>query len=122
MASKGLYNPTYFINNPEEASKPAILYCVVLVNRRTMERVCIKIGITQGTANRDVLKRAGGFKGYDVRIQRLVYGTLEEIYYLEEYLHELWADRKYKSEWKFGGHSELFELDDEIIRSIPTNV
>jgi hypothetical protein len=84
--------------------------------------MCIKIGITQGTANRDVLKRAMGFKGYEVRVQKLVHGTLEEVYYLEEYLHELWSHKKYKSPWSFGGHTELFELDDNIIKSIPTTV
>jgi hypothetical protein len=120
--SKGIYNQKYFENHPEEAKKPGILYCVVLVNRKTDERVCIKIGITQGTSNRDVLRRATGFKGYDVRVQKLVYGTLEEVYYLEQWLHEKWSEKKYKSEWHFGGHLELFELDDEIIKSIPTNV
>lgn len=117
--SKGIYNQTYFRNHPEEATKPALLYCVVLVNKKTDERVCIKIGITQGTSFKDVIKRAGGFKGYEARLQKLVKGTLEEIFYLEEYLHELWAHKKYKSPWAFGGHTELFELDDEIIRSIP---
>ena len=92
---------------------------MVLVNKKTDERVCIKIGITQGTSFKDVIKRAGGFKGYEARLQKLVKGALEEIFYLEDYLHELWAHKKYKSPWAFGGHTELFELDDEIIRSIP---
>ena len=122
MASLGIYNPTYFRNHPEEATKESILYCVVLVNRKTSERVCIKIGIAKGRNWKDVLKRAAGFKGYEVRIQKVVTGPLEDIYYLEQYLHELWADKKYKSEWKFGGHTELFELDQEIIRSVPATV
>lgn len=120
--SLGVYNPTYFRNHPEECSKPAVLYCVVLVDRKTDERKCIKIGIAKGNTWKDVLKRAAGFRGYDIRIQKTVQGPLEDIYYLEQYLHELWAHRKYKSEWSFGGHTELFELDSEIIRSVPRTV
>lgn len=119
MASLGLYNPTYFRNNPEECSKPGVLYCVVLVNTRTMEREALKIGITKGTNYKDAIKRARGFTGYDIRIQKLVYGTLEEIFYLEQYLHEKWAHKKLKPTNKFGGHLECFEVDSEIIRSIP---
>lgn len=117
--SKGIYNPTYFKNNPEECDLPAVLYCVVLVNRETQKRECIKIGITKGSSYKSVNTRARGFKGYDLRIQKIVKGRLEDIYYLEEYLHERWADFKYKSEWTFGGHTELFTMNDEIIRSIP---
>lgn len=120
MSSKGIYNETYFKNNPEEAIKPAILYCVVLVNKRTLERECIKIGITKGTSNKHVIKRSFGFKGYDLRIQKTVQGTLEDIYHLEQYLHELWSDYKYVSKTKFGGHTELFQLNENIIKSIPT--
>lgn len=118
----GYYSEAFFRNNPEAGKQPGILYCVVLVNRKTHKRVCIKIGITKGTSNKDVIGRTSHFKGYDTRIQKIVHGTLEEVYYLEQYLHELWSDKKYTSEWKFGGHSELFELDQEIIRSIPDTV
>ena len=37
--SKGIYNRTYFENHPEEADVEATLYCVVLVNKMTFERV-----------------------------------------------------------------------------------
>lgn len=120
--SKGIYNETYFKNNPEETKTPAVLYCVVLVNKKTSNRECIKIGIAKGNSWRDVVKRAWGFKGYEARLQKVVQGPLEEIYYLEQYLHEQWAHRKYQSPWKFGGHTELFELDDEIIKSVPKTV
>ena len=118
----GFYCESFFNNNPEVAAKPGVLYCVVLVNIATSERVCIKIGITKGTSNRDVLKRTSHFTGYETRIQKLVFGTLEEVYYLEQYLHEVWRYKQYTSEWKFGGHRELFELDSEIIKSIPSSV
>lgn len=117
--SKGLYNETYFLNHPQEAKAEAVLYCVVLVDKKTQVRECIKIGIAKGRNWKDVIKRSAGFKGYEIRIQKVVPGPLEDIYYLEQYLHELWSHKKYKSPWKFGGHSELFELDDEIIRSVP---
>lgn len=95
---------------------------MILVSKKTLKRECIKIGITKGTAYKDVIKRAAGFKGYELRTQKIVKGPLEEIYHLEQWLHEQWAHKKYKSEWKFGGHTELFEIDDEIIRSIPSKV
>ena len=122
--SLGVYNPTYFKNHPEESQKEAILYCVVLVNKKTSERSCVKIGIAKGKDWRHVIKRAAGFKGYDLRTQKVVQGPLEEIYYLEQYLHELWSDYKYKSEWTFGGHTELFIIEKlkEILQSIPDKV
>ena len=118
----GFYCTSFFNNHPDIANKPGILYCVVLVNKNTMERVCIKIGITKGTSNKDVLNRVGHFKGYDTRIQKLVFGTLEEVYYLEQYLHDLWDHKRYISEWKFGGYKELFQLDNEIVKSIPDSI
>lgn len=120
--SKGIYNRTYFKNNPEERDLPGILYCVVLVNSKTLERECIKIGITKGTSNKDVLVRAKGFSGYEVRVQKIVKGRLEDIYYLEEYLHELWAHKRYTESHKFGGWTELFQMDMDIIASIPSTV
>lgn len=92
------------------------------MDRKTDERVCIKIGIAKGNNWKDVLKRATGFKGYEVRIQKVVPGPLEEIYHLEQWLQEKWSHKKYHSAWKFGGHTELFEMDQEIIRSVPATV
>lgn len=122
--SVGAYSPGLFKNRPDICDRPAILYCVVLVNKNTLKRECVKIGITQGTSNKDVLERASHFSGYDVRIQKLVFGPLEEIYYLENYLHELWSDHRYMESHKFGGYRELFLIDklQDIIKSIPKNV
>jgi len=92
---------------------------VILVNKKTQEREAIKIGIAKGKNWKDVIKRAQGFTGYDLRIQKVVSGTLEDIFYLEQYLHELWSHKKLKPTQKFGGWTECFELDQEIIRSIP---
>lgn len=120
--SKGIYNETYFKNNPDECDKPAILYCVILINKKTQERECIKIGITKGTSFNNVLKRSAGFKGFDIRIQKIVKGPLESIYHLEAWLHEYWSEYKYESNQHFGGHTELFILNDNIIKSIPDSV
>lgn len=120
--SKGIYNESYFKNHPDEADIEATLYCVVLVNKQTLQRECIKIGITKGRDWKAVLKRASGFRFHDVRIQKTVVGRLEDIYYLEQYLHELWEEEKYVSPQKFGGHTELFNMNDDIIKSIPKNV
>ena len=92
------------------------------MNKRTLERTAIKIGIAKGNSYKSVIKRAAGFTGYDLRIQKIVKGPLEEIYYLEQWLHEKWQDRRYYGSHKFGGHTELFEIDDEIIKSIPSTV
>lgn len=117
----GYYSESFFANNPEAGEQPGLLYCVVLVNKKTDKRTCVKIGIAKGTSNKDVLKRAGHFTGYDVRVQKVVHGKLIEIFYLEQYLHELWSDYKYTSDWKFGGYSELFEISKlkDILKSIP---
>lgn len=122
--AKGIYNPTYFKNHPEECNIDAILYVVVLVNKATNVRESVKIGITKGTSWKNAIKRAGGFTGYDIRIQKIVKGKLEDIYYLEEYLHELWQDYRYYDSHKFGGHSELFQLSklSEILSSIPSEI
>lgn len=119
--SIGGYNPTYFNNHPEAAQSPGVLYVVVLVNKATFEREAVKIGITKGTNFRDAIKRSLGFKGYEIRIQKLVQGTLEEVFYLEQYLHELWQDEKYNPKLKFGGHTECFNISalPEILKSIP---
>ena len=120
--SKGIYNETYFKNHPSEADIEATLYCVVLVNKATLERECIKIGITKGKGWKATLKRATGFPYHEVRIQKTVTGRLEDIFYLESYLHEMWEHERYQSKESFGGHTELFNMNEEIIKSIPKNV
>lgn len=92
------------------------------MNRKTFEREAIKIGIAKGRNWKDVIRRSRGFNGYDIRIQKVVSGPLEEIYYLEEYLHEMWAHKRVSPLSKFGGHTECFEVDDEIIKSVPTTI
>ncbi len=92
------------------------------MEKKTQQREAIKIGIAKGTSFKDVIKRSAGFTGYELRIQKLVKGPLEDIYYLEEYLHEKWQDKKLKPTHKFGGHTECFEIDSAIIRSIPDTV
>lgn len=120
--SKGVYNPTYFENNPEEADIEATLYCVVLVNKMTHKREAIKIGITKGKGWQAALKRSSGFTHHEVRIQKTVTGRLEDIYWLEEYLHEKWSHKSKSMPLAFGGHTECFEISDDIIKSIPSNV
>ena len=119
--SKGIYNAKYFENHPEERDLEAILYIVVLVNKVTDLRECVKIGITKGRDWRAALKRAKGFNGYDVRIQKTIVGRLEDIFYLEDYLHEMWDEYRYYDTLKFGGHTECFNIEKlpEILRSIP---
>lgn len=120
--AKGIYNEAFFENNPEEANAEGTLYCIVLVNKQSFKRECIKIGITKGRDWKAVLKRASGFPFHDVRIQKTVVGRLEDIYYLEQYLHELWGHQKYESPLKFGGYTELFNINQDIIKSIPDSV
>jgi hypothetical protein len=110
------YNETSFANDPEKANSPGILYLVVLVNKHTHERECIKIGIAKGTCWKDAVKRARGFKGYELRIQKVVSGTLLEMYRLEQNLHETWKEHKVIPKQDFGGKTECFSLD--ILRNV----
>lgn len=116
--AKGVYNDTYFKNHPEEKDKDAVLYCVVLVDKKTQERECLKIGIAKGVNWKDVIRRSSGFKHYDIRIQKVVHGTLHDIYLLEQELHEKWKHLKKKPKHVFGGHTECFEIEKSIIESI----
>ena len=122
--SKGIYNSTYFRNYPEEGKLEGVLYIVVLVNKTTNIRECVKIGITKGRNWKAAIKRSSGFRGYDIRIQKIVSGTLEEVFYLEDYLHELWVEHRYHGASKFGGWTELFTIDKlpEILSSVPNEL
>ena len=80
----GLYNQTYFDNHPEEQVKDGVLYGVVLVNKRTYERECIKVGIASGKDWRHIVKRSRGFKGYDTRILRTYHDTLYNVWRFEQ--------------------------------------
>lgn len=102
------YSKTYFNNNPEAAAEPGVLYIVILVNKKTFERELLKIGITKGSSNRSALTRAVAFKGYDVRIQKLVYDTIENVYLKEQELHEKYQEYRKVPKVKFGGHTECF--------------
>lgn len=117
----GGYNSTRFSRDRELANAPGILYVIVLVSKKTQERLCVKIGITKGTSNKDVLNRSKGFTGYEPRIQKLFHGTLEEAFNLEQQLHAKFKPFQYTSEWKFGGYSELFQIHklQDILQSIP---
>jgi hypothetical protein len=117
----GIYNATYFVSHPEEACAPGLLYCVILVNRKTDEREVLKIGITKGRTWKDAVKRSFGFKGYDLRIQKTYSGTLFEVWSLEQELHARWAHKSKKPSIKFGGHTECFEICSEIIADFPKN-
>ncbi len=120
----GGYNKTRFERDRDLALSPGILYVIVLVNKETQERQCLKIGITKGTSNKDVLKRAKGFKGYEPRIQKLVHGTLEDVFELEQSLHKKWIKHKYSDSHKFGGYTELFQIQmlPDILKSIPATL
>lgn len=116
----GVYNLTYFQNHPEEKERDGVLYCVVLVNRKTNKRECLKIGIASGKNWKDVLRRSRGFNNYDIRIQRTYHSTLFNVWTLEQALHAEYAHYHYKPMEKFGGHTECFEIKNEIILAIPS--
>lgn len=116
----GVYNLTYFENHPEEKERDGVLYCVVLVHRKTNKRECLKIGIASGKNWKDVLRRSRGFNNYDIRIQRTYHDTLFNVWTLEQALHAEYAHYHYKPMEKFGGHTECFEIKNEIILAIPS--
>ena len=67
MPSIGKYNHTYFDNHPEEKDKEGVLYGIVLVNKQTFKRECVKVGIASGKDWRHIIKRSRGFKGFKNR-------------------------------------------------------
>ena len=117
----GIYNQTYFNNYPEERDRDGVLYGVVLVNKETWTRECIKVGIASGKDWRHIIKRSRGFKGYDLRIQRSYHDTLYNVWKLEQELHEKFKHDKYQPKIKFGGHTECFEITSLILRDFPKN-
>jgi hypothetical protein len=121
--SKGIYNATYFVNYPEEQTEPGILYCVILVNNKTLEREVLKIGIAKGKTWKDAVKRSFGFKGYELRIQRVYSATLKEVWELEVALHTKWAHKRKAPLVKFAGHTECFcpSILSEVLLDIPKN-
>lgn len=118
----GIYNETYFRNHPEEKDKDGVLYCVILVNKKTNARECLKIGIAKGKNWQSVIKRSGGFKGYEIRIQRTYHDTIYNCWKLEQELHERFKQYEYRPKQKFGGHTECFTIENEIILSIPKKI
>jgi len=104
------YSTTYFKNNPDIAKSPGVLYILVLVNKRTDKRECIKIGITKGKSYKAVSTRAGGFGAYEHRVQKIITGTLEEVYNLEQTLHLEFAQHRFYPTEHFGGHTECFHI------------
>jgi len=117
----GIYNQTYFSTRPEIANAPGILYCVILVNKKTLEREVLKIGIAKGKTWKDAIKRSFGFKGYDLKIQKIYSGTLGEVWNLEQGLHAKWKHKQKFPTIRFAGYTECFEIDSEIIASFPKN-
>lgn len=105
------YNTTWFLSNPDKANQPGLLYVVVLVNKKTFERECIKIGITKGRTWKDAIVRSMGFGAYEIRIQTTVSASLEEVYNLEQTLHNEFKEYAHKPKEKFGGHTECFSLE-----------
>ena len=120
--SKGIYNETYFKNRPKEQGRDGVLYGVILVNKKTFERECIKVGIAAGKDWRHVVKRSYGFKGYDLRIQRTWHSTLYEVFCLEQTLHKEFENDRFSPSHKFGGHTECFNIDSKILDKFPKKV
>lgn len=119
--SVGVYNETYFARRPEEKERDGVLYGVVLVNRKTYERECIKVGIASGKDWRHVIKRSGGFRGYELRIQRTYHDTIYNCWKYEQQLHKKYAHDSYTPKQKFGGYTECFEISSKILRDFPKN-
>ena len=119
--SGGVYNKTYFENRPDEQLIEGVLYGVILVNQKTFERECIKVGIAKGKDWRHVIKRSRGFKGYDLRIQRTYHDTIYSCWKREHELHVKCKGVRYYLAENFGGHTECFKIDSLILRDFPKN-
>ena len=116
----GVYNQTYFQNSETRKLPQGLLYIIVLVEKKSQKRVCVKIGITKGTSFKDAIKRSNGFTGYEIRIQKLIKDSIYNVWLLEQLLHDKFKDRQYTAPAKFGGHTELFLLETlpEILQEI----
>ena len=121
IGMSGVYNQTYFDNHPHEKEREGVLYGVILVNQRTFERECIKVGIASGKDWRHVIKRSRGFKGYDLRIQRTFHDTIYNCWKIEQELHKKFEHDSYKPQQKFGGHTECFKISSLILQDFPKN-
>ena len=117
----GVYNQTYFDNHPHEKEREGVLYGVILVNTKTFERECIKVGIASGKDWRHVIKRSRGFKGYELRIQRTYHDTIYNCWKYEQELHKKYEHDSYAPSQKFGGHTECFKIDSKILSHFPKN-
>lgn len=117
----GVYNQTYFNNHPLEQEREGVLYGVILVNKNTFVRECIKVGIASGKDWRHVIKRSRGFTGYDLRIQRTYHDTIYNCWKIEQQLHEKFKHDQFAPTQKFGGHTECFKIDSLILRDFPKN-
>ena len=117
----GVYNATYFSTRPEIASAPGIMYCVILVNKSTYEREVMKIGIAKGSTWKDAVRRSSGFRGYELKIQKIYSSTLYDVWQREQALHEKWKHKRKSPSIKFGGHTECFEICSEILDDFPKN-
>tara|TARA_R110002074_G_scaffold350458_1_gene521458 strand:- start:214 stop:699 length:486 start_codon:yes stop_codon:yes gene_type:complete len=117
----GIYNQTYFDNHPFEGERDGVLYGVILVNKKTWHRECIKVGIASGKDYRHIIKRSHGFKGYEIRIQRTYHDTLYNVWKIEQDLHEKYKHESFVPKIKFGGYTECFKIDSLILRDFPKN-
>ena len=117
----GIYNQTYFDNHPIEKEKDGVLYGVILVNKKSWARECIKVGIASGKDYRHIIKRSHGFKGYEIRIQRTYHDTLYNVWKIEQSLHKKFKHDKFEPKIKFGGHTECFKIDSLILSDFPKN-
>lgn len=115
----GGYSLTFFENNPDIANSPGICYLVVLVDKESHKKIGYKIGITKGSTNKDVLKRAKGISPYEVRVLKFEKGTLIDMFILEQKLHSKWRNYKLVPDKAFGGMQECFELNDIILKTFP---
>ena len=112
----GIYNQTYFDNHPIEKDKDGVLYGVILVNKKSWHRECIKVGIASGKDYRHIIKRSHGFKGYEIRIH-----TLYNVWKIEQQLHKKFKHDRFEPKIKFGGHTECFNINSLILQDFPKN-
>ena len=115
----GVYNQTYFDNRPLEKERDGVLYGVILVNTKTWNRECIKVGKASGKDWRHVIKRSRGFKYYDLRIQRTYHDTIYNCWKFEQELHAKYKHDSYAPKIKFGGHTECFKPTSKILEDFP---
>lgn len=106
---KGGYTHTYFQHNPEEQTKPGILYAASITNNN---EVSIKIGITAKTTQQRFNR--GEYKNMNIQVLQERHVTLYEAFCMEQQIIDKLQPYRFFTNTPFSGHTECFKKCDAV--------